>query len=82
MTHELKVITRFWEDLEAGRKNFELRRNDRHYRVGDTLKLKEFNHDHGFTGRTLLFDVTYMLLPEDIPGIQTGWCIMGIKPHG
>jgi len=81
-THELKVIPRFWAKLEMGDLTFQLRRNDRDYRVGDILRLKEYSHDYGFTGSTLVFDVTYILLPEDMPGIERGWCILGVKPHG
>lgn len=81
-THELKVHTRFWDQLTSGDKNFELRRMDRAYKVGDVLRLRPYDPKYGFTGSALLFDVTYILLPEDIPGIVPGWCIMGIKPHG
>ena len=43
MTHELKTWPEFFTETRAGRKKFELRRNDRDFQVGDQLLLKEWN---------------------------------------
>lgn len=37
MTHELKNWTEFFEDMMAEGKNFEIRRNDRNFQVGDLI---------------------------------------------
>jgi len=42
-THELKTWPEFFEQTRSGRKKFELRRNDRDFRVEDELLLKEFD---------------------------------------
>jgi hypothetical protein len=31
MTHELKILPQYYEEVKAGNKNFELRKNDRDY---------------------------------------------------
>ena len=38
-THKIKLSHCFFDDVASGRKNFELRKNDRHYQVGDCLCL-------------------------------------------
>ena len=40
--HELKLDTRYFEDVKSGLKNFEIRKNDRDFKVGDILKLKKY----------------------------------------
>ena len=41
-THDLKCVPPFFDDVLEGRKTFEIRKNDRDYRVGDTLILNEY----------------------------------------
>lgn len=41
-THELKLDINYFEDVKSGLKNFEIRRNDRDFRVGDILELKKY----------------------------------------
>lgn len=40
-THELKLDIKYFEDVKNGKKNFEIRKNDRDFKVGDILKLKK-----------------------------------------
>lgn len=47
ITHELKTWPEFFRATLDGTKKFELRRNDRDYRVGDQLLLKEWNPQAG-----------------------------------
>lgn len=42
MQHELKIWRTYFEETVNGHKRFEYRRDDRGFRVGDILKLKEF----------------------------------------
>lgn len=39
-THELKILPKWFEDVQANKKNFEIRKNDRNFEVGDYLILK------------------------------------------
>ena len=47
--HELKLNTKYFDDVKDGTKTFEIRKNDRGYQVGDLLSLSRFkdgNYDH------------------------------------
>lgn len=74
--HEVKIGAAFFEEAACGKKNFELRRNDRGYRVGDLLELQEYKNGE-YTGRTCRKLITYML--EDYTGLQEGYCILGCE---
>ena len=37
-THKLKILENFADDVYIGNKNFEIRKNDRGYQKGDTIK--------------------------------------------
>lgn len=73
--HEIKIAALYYDDVASGRKKFELRKNDRGYKVGDGLKMMEFN-DGEFTGRTIEAVILYML--EEYTGLQEDYCILGI----
>ena len=45
--HELKTLPEYFLDICTRSKNFELRKNDRNYKVGDCLVLKEFDEIEG-----------------------------------
>ena len=59
VVHKLKIKTQYFEDVKNGRKTFELRKNDRDFKVGDTLLLEEYNGD--YTGRFIKVIITYLL---------------------
>jgi hypothetical protein len=40
--HELKSWPEFFEPVYTGRKNFDLRKNDRQFAVGDVIRLREW----------------------------------------
>lgn len=74
--HQIRLASGYFEDVAAGVKTFELRKNDRHYRKGDILELMEFTEGRN-TGRLIRAEVTYLL--EDYTGLEDGYCIMAIK---
>ena len=39
--HELKIKHEYFEEVDRGRKTFELRKNDRNYQVGDLIHFVE-----------------------------------------
>ncbi|BDX40303.1 hypothetical protein K6D_03770 [Enterococcus faecium] len=41
MIHELKILPEYFEAVTSGRKQFETRRNDRNFKVGSQLILRE-----------------------------------------
>lgn len=73
--HEIKIAAPYYDDVASGKKRFELRKNDRGYKEGDSLKMLEFK-DGKHTGRTIDADIIYML--EEYTGLQEGYCILGI----
>lgn len=51
-THYIKCEKEFYQDVEEGYKPFEVRKNDRDYRAGDDIVLREYDKDLGvLTGR-------------------------------
>lgn len=73
--HDIKIAASDWDEIADHERTFDLRKNDRDYKVGDKLKMLEF-HAGKFTGRTIDADITYIL--EDYTGLSEGYCILGI----
>lgn len=77
MEHELKIYPKYFEDVISGKKKFEIRKNDRKYRVGDILKLKEWDNIK-YSDREVRAEVIY-LIDDKFAGIQPGYVVMGIE---
>ncbi|MEG0297664.1 MAG: ASCH/PUA domain-containing protein [Clostridium sp.] len=75
--HELKILPKYFNDIWSGRKNFELRKNDRGFNIGDTLILKGFE-DGDYTGDALEVVVTYILFGGEY-GLDNDYVILGIE---
>ena len=61
--HELKTWPEFFEAIIDGRKNFEVRRDDRGFQAGDHVYLREWDPSHGgrYTGRRIRARIGYVL---------------------
>ena len=89
--HELKTDPDVFEDVYQGRKPWEIRFNDRDYRVGDRLWLRETRYSGEemragkpleYTGRELRVRVIHMLEGPRY-GLAEGWAILSItSPEG
>ena len=77
MIHAVKQLPEFFEAVIEGIKTFEVRQNDRDYRVGDLLALNEYD-GKGYTGRCCLVKIDYILNDEKY--CRDGFVTMGIKP--
>ena len=75
--HELKTLNPFFEDVWSGLKDFEVRKNDRNYKVGDRLKLIEHGEIRDYRPRYILKDVKYILNGGQY-GLQSGYVILGL----
>lgn len=76
--HHLKTVQPFFEDIWDGIKKFELRKNDRKFKVNDILILREWNAEKNITvGHRIKCRITYIL--QDFEGLQAGYCILGIR---
>lgn len=73
--HRIKCDEPFFTEINEYLKTFELRLNDRGYRKDDFLMI-ERSQKVGTTKTIIYAHVTYIL--EGYPGIQPGYCIMGI----
>lgn len=81
--HQLKTWPQFFEDIMHGLKTFEVRRNDRGFKVGDILELVEYDpgisRTGRYTGRKIIRRVNYILEGGDF-GLAEGFIVMGIEP--
>lgn len=75
--HDLKTLPEYFEAVISGKKNFELRKNDRDYKVGDMFALREWEPEKGYTGRDYVQSIGYIL--KDCPeyGLMDGYIIFG-----
>lgn len=67
-THDLKILPEYFDAVADGRKTFEMRKNDRDFREGDWLKLREWEPASienatpaQYTGQRCLRRVSYVL---------------------
>lgn len=85
-THVMKLHIDHYDAVRNGIKTFEIRKDDRDFKVGDTLRLREYDpirfseERDRFTSRATEVMVTYILRHEDFPeGIKEGYCVLGIR---
>lgn len=79
MIHTLKILTKYYDDVAEYRKAFELRRDDRGYKVGDILVLREYDPElDEFTGRVMVRNIGYILRDCLEYGLAEGYCIIGL----
>lgn len=79
--HELKTWPEFFEPILQGEKKFEIRLDDRGFRVGDHLKLWEWlPKSKSYTGRVILVKVDYIV--SGFSGLTAGWVAMSISILG
>jgi len=86
MKHDLKTDSVVFEQTRLGVKNFEIRFNDRDFKVGDTLVLLETVHsgedmkdgrDLMYTKRKINKTVKY-ILEGGCYGLAEGWVILAV----
>ena len=80
--HKLKLNAKYYEDSERGIKTFEIRKNDRDYKIGDVLELREYIEDiRGlgyYTGNVHWKIITYIL--DDDLYLAPGYVCLGLSP--
>lgn len=80
--HELKCWPEFFRHIADRSKSFECRWNDRRYKIGDMLHIREFDPDkETYTGAEAWRRVTYILrgTPGARFGLNDGWAILGLS---
>lgn len=87
--HKLKCWPSYFDAIERGDKNFEVRRDDRGFQRGDVLVIEKFDPESG----TYVFDdsrqparpfvlrrrITYILTGGRF-GVEAGYVVMGLEP--
>lgn len=86
MTHELKILEPFADDILKNGKRFEVRRNDRNFKTGDKIHFTAMDVNTGEPKRHPInekaFEVGYILRFEDFPaGLQNGFAVFEITPE-
>lgn len=80
MIHKLKTWPEYFHQVFMGYKIFEVRKNDRDFKVGDWLQLEEFDpKTEKYTGRNVSRRITYILKSSKDFGIIDGFVVMAIQ---
>jgi len=58
--HELKIAPEYMELQMRGDKEFEIRKNDKNFQVGDLIDLREYEN-RKYLGRELLVEITCVI---------------------
>lgn len=77
--HYLKCASEFFDPLEEGEKPFEVRLNDRGFRVGDLCVFRRWDGTD-YTGKVAIRTVTFVL--DDARYCLPGHVVLGLKPCG
>lgn len=82
VVHDLKCTSNFFEAVADGSKTFEARRNDRNFKVGDVLRIREFGNME-YTGREVRKRITYILHGALYGGwgVHDGFAILALGPE-
>lgn len=75
--HELKIYPKYFNAVLDGSKTFEIRKNDRCFRVGDNILLREWDNIK-YSGRSVYAEITY-ILDDTFIGLSDGYVALGIK---
>jgi len=80
--HEIKIWPPFFVAVSKGEKTFEIRKNDRDYKPGDVIFMREFSpKDNRYTGRLLSAEIGFVYSGKDF-GVKEGYCVfslLGVK---
>lgn len=78
--HRIKINIKWYDAVKNGIKTFEVRKNDRDYKVGDTITFKVVDGQFAKIPDNELYAITYILAHEDFPdGIKEGYVVMSLK---
>lgn len=75
--HKLKLQQPFFDDVYFNEKNFEVRKDDRDFKIGDILKFVEYPSEKP---KFFLRQIIYILRGGDF-GIKRGYVVLGLKDY-
>ena len=81
--HKLKLNACYYDDSASGIKTFEIRKNDRDFKVGDILELREWlwsglSGKGMYTGEAHWKVITYILDDEEY--LHDGYVCLAVSP--
>ncbi|MBP1040387.1 DUF3850 domain-containing protein [Vagococcus sp. BWB3-3] len=82
IVHDLKIDPRYFRDLELGSKTFEVRKDDRPFRINDMLLLQSFDvKNQEYTGSTVFASVVGIFGRADHEKdyVKEGYVILSIE---
>jgi hypothetical protein len=74
--HVLKCLPEYFQQTWDTNKLFEIRENDRDFRVGDMILLCEWLPVSGYTGRQIADEITSVI--EYPAGLRDGYVVLGL----
>ena len=74
--HKIKLSSKYFDDVKSGRKSFEIRKNDRNYRVNDILIMQEYTESGEYTDRYIEAVIIYIL---ECNYLKDGYVALGIE---
>lgn len=79
MQHELKIWPENFQPIIQGENTVQIRKNDRAFKTGDTLYLREWMPEKGrYTGRDCIVDIG-AVFTDKTPGVSRGYCVLSVK---
>jgi hypothetical protein len=79
VVHELKTWPEYFQPIVDGTKTFDIRKDDRDFRVGDVLKLREYEPDRDeYTGRIVYHEIGFLI--KGMWGVPKDVCVMSLLP--
>lgn len=75
--HFLKLVEPHYTNVAYGEKTFEVRKNDRDYRVGDYIEFRSYDPiTQEYTGEAIIKRIRYLL--DDPEYVKEGFVILGL----
>lgn len=81
-THTLKEWPDHFKELVLSERDFEMRRDDRGYKTGDFVVIREYvpiGESGHFTGRQVQRQIERVYHPDDLPGIMPGFVALQLS---
>ncbi len=82
-SHDLKIEPKYFDAVWSGKKPFEIRKNDRDFKEGDQVTLREYDRNASvpseafkYTGRTFIAKIGYLTAFQQ----RKGYVVFALLP--
>lgn len=79
MIHRIKIKEEYWQHKREGKKNFEVRLNDRDYQVGDLLEYDITSKDHNVFLSTKICPKDEIIYVHHGIGMINDYVVLGVR---